>query len=481
MKSIFEQVVPLILLQDYCYTISATLKNLKEFDIKNVVILNTAKEKSQQDLKDLCELYSLKMFYKESEFTTYSEARNTLIKFADSTFKKKDKIIYLITDPGDMLEIPDSNLAEKTLNAMFSLWCNNEIVLIQQKWIDLGTVKTQKWYLPKLFLSHQDIKYQGYAHEFIDIRKCNSRTDDIIQYQIRPDIGLYDEEKIIKKEITDETEIKFFHCFKKRCETNIRLLEQELKDIDKSYSHIKNKTKRYNSKKQDSYYARTLFYLAQDYGLQLNNYFKALKLYTRRAEIPVHKEEQFEAAKRSLEILLFFYKQVIYFEDNLKLDKLIRHWFKKSIEIPVDNKAEVYYIYINYLLYGNHELRYSKLDKNDAIQKRNDDIAQAHKYLETLINLAYPSNAILFVQENVYNQDRFELYKKIFPPKFEKPEVCVICYESTELESLIPCSHWLCKDCIKKIDDQCFFCRRKVQKVLKPLLNCTSGDDPIVS
>jgi hypothetical protein len=55
------------------------------------------------------------------------------------------------------------------------------------------------------------------------------------------------------------------------------------------------------------------------------------------------------------------------------------------------------------LLYENHELRYSKLDKNDAIQKRNDDIAQAHKYLETLINLSYPSNAILFVQENVYN------------------------------------------------------------------------------
>jgi hypothetical protein len=447
----YSKLIPLILLQDFCYQFQDTIQDLALNGIKEVVVLNTAGELSKASVQEICTKRGVKCNYLEHEFVNYSHARNVLSDYAHGLFRAK-QVAFLIHDPGDMLEITDHEEAKSVINSVFKF---KHSYGINQKWTSVkldGTSDITIWRLVKMFPSSIKHTYQGYGHEYISLNQTSYsrtfRTDCIIQYQKR-----YNEDSQFKSSLQI------------RSDTMFRLLQQQLSEIESKYKSIKNKNQRYELKTRDDLYPRTTFYLAQECMMQLEKYDKtspeyselckkAYMLYKRRSMITGHFiEEQFEATCRCARLLLYCHEQLTLPE----LDTQIRYWLDCALSLQ--ERAEVYIMYINYLLYGKPEVKYIG---NNSEEKRSKDIELAHEQLNKLITLEYPTNACLFIDEKAYTNDRKELYLKVFPPKFEKPSECTVCYDSTELQLLLPCSHWLCSKCCTKLESKCFFCRQPV-------------------
>lgn len=414
--------------------------------------MNTSGELTQDTVQEHCRDLNLTCHYTSTEFVNYADARTKLAEYAHKLFHRRH-LVFLIQDPGDILEIADKKEAEQVIRSLIN---NKNACYIQQKWT-MTESHISTWFLGKMFSSSLKHWYDGYAHEYICFDK---------KYVVHPRCVKFISQT--QDHFTLESEIS--QASKKRSDTILRLLQQQIQEIDAKYSHIKNKTKRFEIKTKDDLYPRTTFYLAQEYVMQFEHtknpecIKKGYELYLRRANISGHfKEEQFEAYKRSIEILLDYQPQLGMSAEVA--DLLIRKQVDTALKMQ--ERAELYITYINYLLYNE------KLRSFQTQNQRTQDIELAHEYLNKLIKLEYPTRNVLFVNEYAYTKDRQELYRKVFPPKFEKPQECEVCWDSTDLQCLIPCSHWLCKNCTHHVfaqqgwfhEPKCFFCRQRVCKV----------------
>jgi len=398
-----DRLVALIMCKDYLSLLENTLQNLLENNIKNFVICNCYTGKEARELKmivrnffSIHEELKYHLFY--HKFKNYFEARNALFDYSDNIYGK-DKV-YLISDPGDNLKILDKEEFESCINNI-----SKKVCYFQSGYLGpiLGYHIKQKnksdisWYLLKLISSHRkDIRYSGYAHEYIDYNSGGTlKTDCIVQYY--------------QSEYTE---------FIKRCNTVRSLLEEELLEQEKNKDKYK--------------YARTLFYLAQEYHC-INEWERAFDLLNKRVEIDGYIEEKFEAYRRLLITSI----------DLKKPKEVIDKYFEKACNLQ--KRAEIYILYIRYLI---------------SIKSKEEDLIYIHKLCEECLAIEYPKS-ILFVNEKSYTTERTELYLSLFPTKFEKPKECEVCYMNNV--ELLKCKHWCCRECINKLTDKkCPFCRQSI-------------------
>lgn len=398
-----NNICALILCKDYLSKLEDTLQNLLDNGIKDAVLCNCYTGKESRDVKMIVRNFTsihqeAQFILFDHKFKNYSHARNDLFDFADKITTKET--FYLITDPGDMLKILDKQELER--------WVKRgriSIYFIKQDWNTEtkpeNKVEKHSWYLPKLVASHnKDIRYAGYAYEYIRVYYNYHKIECLVQKQDRIIWGDYKEE------------------FNKHCDVNRNLLEQELLDLGE----------------KDENYARTLFYLAQEY-LCIDNFEKAFELLNKRVQIDEFLEEKFEA-----------YYRLICISQKLKKDKIvIDQYFKEACLLQ--KRSEVYVTYIRYLI---------------SQKSSSEDLDNIHKLCEECLSLKPPSNIVLWINNDSYTKERTELYLSIFPPKFEKPKECEVCYSNPQV-GLLKCKHWCCQDCINKLNNnRCPFCRQPI-------------------
>jgi len=406
-----DKICALVLCKDYLSKLEDTLQNLLDNGIKDAVLCNCYTGKESRDVKMIVRNFTsihqeAQFILFDHKFKNYSQARNALFDFADEITTKDT--VYLITDPGDMLKILDKQELERWVK-----WGRILSYFIKQDWTSetkLGNkIEKHSWYLPKLVASHnKDIRYAGYAHEYISVYYNCHKIECLVQQQDRIKWGDFKEE------------------FNKRCDINRNLLEQELLDLEEK--------ELLDLEEKDKKYARTLFYLGQEY-VCINNFEKAFEILNKRVQFDGFLEEKFEA-----------YHRLLCLSKTLKKDRLvIDQYFKEACLLQ--KRSEVYVTYIQYLI---------------SQKSSSEDLDYIHKLCDECLSLKPPSNILLFINIDSYTKERTELYLSIFPPKFEKPKECEVCYSNPQV-GLLKCKHWCCQDCLNKLNNNiCPFCRQPI-------------------
>lgn len=401
-----QNVVALILAKDYCGMLETTLPQLISTGITEIIVCNCLTGKESDDLKMVIHtICGTKTHIFDHAFTDYSTARNALFDYADKTYTSPH--VYIINDPADTLLIENKDEFVHDLSRMLS--GGYTVYHTKQKWNISSEERTLSWFLPKILRSHQShLRYQCYSHECITYSSTSSGHKKI--------------QSITQVQDLTEQDTRCPGEGEKRNKTSAELLEKQLKDIQPS----------------NHFYPRIHFYLAQDY-ICIDEYEKGYELFVKRTQLDGYIEETFEAYKMCGELAV-------------KLNKpkeTVCHFFEKALELQ--KRSEVYVAYAKYLL------------SLPTTEDRSKNIEKVHTLAEECIKLNHPVNKLLFVNETSYTNDRIALYTTLFPPRFEKPDVCEVCYTSEECIRLLPCSHWLCKECISKLNRKiCPFCRQKV-------------------
>lgn len=368
--SALSKVVILTLCKDNCILISQTLERLIQLGFKEVVICNCLTNEKERQLKNnLNSLKGITVHIFNHTFVDYSTARNTLFEYADKLYQ--DNRIYLLNDPGEMLEINDVNKFSIILKDVID---NNRIVFLKQVWMNPDNVIS--WYLPKILSSHQkQLKFKGYVHECLinpDNTYESKRTNEIIQSMDKKWITSTSNDSITRSLQEESKQYNTFY---------MNMLKKQLKEL----SSIPNK-----NKDDLQLYSRTLFYLGQTYHFS-NDLINAYHFYNQRYALDYFLEEKFESAFRCADIARQLHSS----------KKVVCEWFEKALQLQ--QRVEVYISYIDYLLYSN------------SYSSRQNDLQKVSQLVQKCIQLGYPMNEILFVNETAYTQGRQTLYSMIKP------------------------------------------------------------------
>jgi len=436
-----DKVIVLMLCKDFCEYVPQHVEQITKLGFKNIIICNCSSGRPLANLSDEVtsskeiQIAGVDVF--NHQFVDYSHARNALFDYADKLYKEQK--VYLINDDRDKLEISDIRLFERTVNHMLtkrvqsSLSINmrwwdprhdpeqpNKMYFIKQK--TMNGDRATSWYLPKLVVSHQrSFRYYGYAHEYLDGTR-GEVLDGIEQFQ---QVATQEQWNAISAE-------------------RIPLLEKQLGELQ--------------ADKKSQLYARTLFYLGREYTSVSNE--KAYEMLSQRANLDGFMEEKFEATKLCAELA----SNLLGKSSEGLTKEVVCEWFEKALKLQ--KRAEIYVAYAKYLLGKNRLPEIGNHHHKDS-NSRDEDISKAHELVQQCMKLKPPaSNVLLFVDETSYGDDRQKLYMELFPPKYERPSMCEVCFESTEVQRLLPCSHWLCSGCVAKTTSQsCPFCRQPITAV----------------